>query len=133
MMNVSSVNPLSQPELEEVYERFERYSKMQHPLDWSHVIVGRILATLRKMKIPMPSAPDTAHELLRLSKRPPYKNIRLTLEEAANEINHQRRDYGQLYNAILGVEKLCEYWCDLKEATDVTAPMLASRILEMLK
>jgi hypothetical protein len=47
MMSASSVNPLSQPELEDVYERFERYSQMQHPLDWNHGIVGRILATLR--------------------------------------------------------------------------------------
>ena len=50
MMSVSSINPLSQPELEEVYERFERYSKMQHPLDWNHVIVGRILATQRAIE-----------------------------------------------------------------------------------
>lgn len=46
-MNVSSINPLSEAELDEVYERFERYSSMQHPLPWNHVIVGRILATLR--------------------------------------------------------------------------------------
>jgi hypothetical protein len=50
MMSALSVNPLSQPELEEVYERFETYSAMQHPLDWNHGIVGRILATLRTIE-----------------------------------------------------------------------------------
>lgn len=47
----TSINPLSEAELDEVYERFEEYSRMQHPLHWSHVIVGRILATLRISRI----------------------------------------------------------------------------------
>jgi hypothetical protein len=50
MMSVSSINPLSRSELDDVYECFERYSKMQHPYDWSNVIVGRILATLRAIE-----------------------------------------------------------------------------------